>query len=299
VSYCEILDVIRISGISNQIINESVGTGDGSIKDFSLDNDNVIDDSETIYLNGTEKTRDTHYTINNDNGTISFMSPPGQSVLVTAKYKYFPDTVDLTNNDITDFIAQADAEIDNWTGKKFTDSNSATEYFSGRAEKIQATDSVPEGQYFSETEEDKYVLMLTNYPVQTITSLTFLKDDGTTDDTLVENTDFQFWDYGKIQLITSSIPTGRGKKKVKVVYTHGYSTVPVIVKRLSAIMATIMAFVNITGGSFEDITSYTLGPKSVNVGDHSIKITKTIETLEKMKAQLLNEIGREFRMVVI
>jgi hypothetical protein len=288
-----------LSGISNQVLNESVGTGDATVKSFSLDNDNVVDNSETIYLSGTAKVRDIDYTINNDKGTIEFSSAPIQNAAITAKYKYFPDTVDLTNDDIEDFITQADAEIENWTGKKYTDSNSATEYFSGRAEKIQATDSVPEGQFFSETEEDKYVLMLSNYPIQTITSLQFLKDDGTVDDTLVENTDFQFWDYGKVQLITSSIPTGRGKKKVKIVYTHGYSSVPAIVKRLSAVMASIIAFTNLTGGSFDEITSYSLGPKSVSVGEPYMNMRAAIERLETMKASLLNQIGREFRMVVI
>lgn len=298
-TYCTVLDVVRISGISNQILNESVGTGDASETEFTLNNPNIVEDSEIIYLNGTAKTRDTDYTINNNTGTITFMTAPATGVAITVKYKFFPDTVDLDNDDMNDFITQADAEIENWTGKKFTNANEVIEYFEGRKQKIQATDSVEEGQYYSESFEDKYVIMLSNYPVLSITSLEFIGDDLAVDDTLTENTDFHWFDYGKITLITSSKPEGPGKKRIKVTYTYGYTEVPAIVKRLSAVMASIMAFVNLTGGSYDEITSYTLGPKSVSVGEPYMNMRAAIEKLEVMKTQLLNEIGREFRMVVI
>jgi len=298
-TYSTILDVARISGISNQVLDENVGTGGASETEFTLNNPNVVDDSEVIYLDGIAKTRDTDYTINNNTGVITFITAPTTGVVITAKYKYFPDTVDLDNDDITDFIAQADAEIENWTGKKFTNANLATEYFEGRKQKIQATDSVEEGQYYSESFEDKYVVILSNYPVLSITSVEFLNDDLTASDTLTENEDYHWYDYGKITLITTSKPEGPGKKKIKVTYTYGYASVPTIVKRLSAVMASIIAFVNLTGGSYDEITSYTLGPKSVSVGEPYMNMRAAIERLEAMKAQLLNEIGREFRMVVI
>lgn len=298
--YSTVLDVARISGISNQIINESVGTGDGSTKAFSLDNKNVVENSETVYVKGIAKTRDTDYAINFNNGTISIHSPPALNDTITADYKYFPDTVDLTNDDIDAFIEQADTEIENWTGKKFSNANTVTEWFPGRSEKIAATDSVEEGQYFSESFEDKYVIMLSNYPVQSVTSLEFMDDDGTTvDETLVENTDYHVWDYGKIVLITSSIPKGKGKRKVKIVYTYGYTSVPTVVAKLSAVMAAILAFVNLTGGSFDEITSYTLGPKSVGVGEPYMNMRAAMVKLEELKKNLMNQIGREFRMVVI
>lgn len=299
-AYCTVLDAIRISGIFNQTLNEAVGTGDGSETSFTFDNDNIVKTSEKVYVAGTLQTRDTDYSINNETGVITFLStPPGNSEAVTAHYKYYPDSVDFTNDDVEDLISDADAEIDNWTGKSFENGTTQTDYFEGRGEKVMASDQVETGQFYTESFEDKYVLLLTKYPVQSITSLQFLEDDGTVDETLTENTDFHSWENGKIQLITSSIPAGKGKKKVKVTYTYGYSSVPRLVKRLSATLTAIMMFVNLTGGSFDEITSYTLGPKSVAVGEPYMNMREAIKRLEEQKAMLLKQVGREVRTAVI
>jgi len=303
-SYCTVLDVVKLSGIGTQIINESVGTGDGITTSFSLDNQNVVENSETVYVAGTAKTRNENYTINFNTGAIVFLtgSIPSSGQAITAHYKYLPDSIDITNSDMEDFIDDADAEIENWTGKKFTDSNSYIEYFEGRSEKVTASGGAEadEGQYWSETFEDKYVIILSKYPVQSITSVLFLNDDGTTDDTLTEaDEDFHWWDYGKIQLISSSIPIGKGKKKIKVTYTYGYSEVPRLVKRLSSVLSSIIVFANLTGGSFDEITSYSLGPKSVSVGEPMFNLREAIIRLEQMKNNLLNQIGRDIRMCII
>lgn len=298
--YCTVLDVIRKSGIYNQVINEAVGTGDAQADEFPLENNNLIRNSETIYLDGTAQTRDTNYNINFRTGVITFLSTPGDGVAITATYKYFSDTVDLTNEDIDEFIADADVEINEWTGKIFTESGEVTETFEGRKQKIKATDSVSEGQHYSESFEDKYVLILPNYPVLSVSKIELLDDDGTVDDTLDETEpDYHWWDHGKIQLITTSIPAGPGKKKVKVYYTYGYASVPRLIKSLSAVIAAIMAFVNLTGGSYDEITSYTLGPKSVSVGEPYMNMREAIKRLTERKERLLNQVGREFRTVVI
>jgi len=48
----------------------------------------ILEDSEKVYVNGTLKTRDTHYTMNYTTGNITFMSAPGQGANVTATYLY-------------------------------------------------------------------------------------------------------------------------------------------------------------------------------------------------------------------
>jgi len=207
---------------------------------------------------------------------------------------------ELTNDMITSFIEEADALIENWTGKIWRE-ETITEYFPGRAEKITSTDSVSRGQYYEETEEDKYVIILSNYPVVSITSLQYLDDDGTVNDTLTEDDDFHVWlDTGKIRIFTSSIPVGVDKKKVKVVYVHGITTsVPKTVRELSATIAAIQCFTNLTGGSFDDITTYTLGPLSVGVGEPYMNMRAAIRELERKRDYLLNAIGRKIRTVVI
>jgi len=298
--YSTVLDVARLSGIYSQILNEAVGTGDGSATAFTLDESNVVKDSETVYVAGVAKTQGTDYNINNEAGTITFLLPPAQGAAITANYKYFPDSVDITNDDVEEVIQDADAEIEEWTGKKWTDANAYTEYFEGRSEKQTTAQAGEESQYSTETWDERYVLLLTKYPVQGVSKIEFLDDDGTVDDTLTEaNEDYHWWSNGKIQLIGNSIPVGKGKKKVKVTYTYGASSVPRNIKNLSAAIAGIIIFVNLTGGSFDEITSYTLGPKSVSVGEPYMNMREAINKLEQMRDRILNQIGRDFRTVVI
>jgi len=298
-NYSTVLDVVRLTGIFNGVVNESVGTGDGTTANFSLDNDNIVDDSETVYVNNTEKAQGTDYTINNSSGVITFLLKPAQGQTITANYKYFSDNANITNEDIDSLIEDADVEIDNWTGKTWSNANSQTDYFPGRAEKITAENSKTYGQYHSETQDEQYVILLTKYPVQSITTLQFLDDDGTVSDTLVENTDYHYWSSGKIQLIGNTIPVGLGKKKVKVVYTYGTTSVPRNVKTLSSALTGIMVLCSMTGGAFHDVKSFTLGPKSVSFEDTSITLSKCLEKLENIRDRILDELGRELRQVVI
>jgi hypothetical protein len=298
-SYSAILDCVRLTGIFNSVINESVGTGDAIVASFSLDNDNIVDDSETVYVSNVAKTQGVDYTINNSSGVITFLSVPAAGATITANYKYFSDNANISNDDITSMIQDADAEIDNWTGKTWTNANSQTDYFPGRAEKISVQGSRTYGQYHTETQDEQYVILLTKYPVQSVTSLQFLDDDGTVSDTLVENTDFHYWSSGKIQLIGNTIPVGLGKKKVKVVYTYGTTSVPRNVKTLSAALTGIMVLCGMTGGSFHDIKSFTLGPKTVAFEDTNITLSKCLEKLENIRDRILDELGRELRQTVV
>jgi hypothetical protein len=298
-SYSVVLDVARLTGIFNSVVNESVGTGDAIVASFSLDNDNIVDDSETVYVNNVATTQGTDYNINNSSGVITFLSVPASGTVITANYKYFSDNANITNEDIISMIQDADVEIDSWTGKTWSNANSQTDYFPGKAEKISVQGNKDYGQYHTETQDEQYVIILTKYPVQSITSLVFLNDDGTVADTMVENTDFHYWPDGKIQLIGNKLPVGIGKKKVKVVYTYGTITVPRNVKTLSAALTGIMVLCGMTGGSFHDVKSYTLGPKSVSFEDTNITLSKCLEKMENIRDRILDELGRELRQVVI
>jgi hypothetical protein len=298
-SYSTVLDCARLAGIFNQITNESIGTGDASTKSFSLDKANIVEASETIYVDNTLKTRGVDYNINNYSGGITFLTAPALSAAIVANYKYFPDSINISNDDINSMILDADSEIEDWTGKKWTNANSYTEYQSGRAKKITVQGSQEYGQFSSETQDEKYVIILSKYPVQSITSLQFLKDDGTVDQTLTENKDFHWWPSGKIQLITNTIPEGQDKKKIKIVYTYGFDSVPRNVKTLSACITGIMVLVGLTGGAFDDVRNYTLGPKTITVEDVNVTVTAALKGLEDMRDRLFNQVGREVRQVII
>jgi len=70
------------------ITGESVGTGDGTTKTFTLANLPVRYHSETIYIDGSAQTRDTDYTIDYGTGEITFTSPPASGASITADYTH-------------------------------------------------------------------------------------------------------------------------------------------------------------------------------------------------------------------
>lgn len=65
--------------------NEAVGTGDGVTDTFALDNKPVVEDSETVYLDGVPTTA---YEMNYPLGTIEFDTAPDVGVEITADYTY-------------------------------------------------------------------------------------------------------------------------------------------------------------------------------------------------------------------
>lgn len=76
--------VLRIS--KTAITGENVGTGDGTTTTFTLDYPPVLYHSETIYIDGAAKTRDTDYTIDYETGEITFTSAPASGASITADY---------------------------------------------------------------------------------------------------------------------------------------------------------------------------------------------------------------------
>ena len=73
---------------NNVITGEDLGTGDGSNKDFYTDYAPVVTESETVYVNGTAKTRGTDYTIDYETGKITFGTAPAAGDDVTADYTF-------------------------------------------------------------------------------------------------------------------------------------------------------------------------------------------------------------------
>lgn len=78
--------IIKVSDIARSFPNERVGTGDGSTTIFYLLYFPVKADSQTVYIDGVEKTETTHYTIDDDMGRITFVSAPASSEVITADY---------------------------------------------------------------------------------------------------------------------------------------------------------------------------------------------------------------------
>lgn len=75
------------------VVDEVVGTGDGSTTVFTLDNTGVVTDSEDVYVDGNLQSKNAElyaadYSIDYVTGTITFTVPPDIEALVTASYNH-------------------------------------------------------------------------------------------------------------------------------------------------------------------------------------------------------------------
>lgn len=84
------LDYIRlILSIPHRLaLAEGLGDGDGANKKFKTQLVPIIDGSQTVRVDGTEKTVVTHYTIDNDLGLVTFLAAPADGEAVDADYRW-------------------------------------------------------------------------------------------------------------------------------------------------------------------------------------------------------------------
>ena len=115
------------------VSNESVGTGNGSTKEFQLDNSNIDCDNITITVGGVAKTIDKDYFLS-PSGKITFVEAPGSGEAIVASYRYYPVVLEITGfhawsveisaetHDITDFTSGGTGArkfvggLTSWTG---------------------------------------------------------------------------------------------------------------------------------------------------------------------------------------
>ncbi|MHA1383230.1 MAG: hypothetical protein ACTSR3_05695 [Candidatus Helarchaeota archaeon] len=201
-----------------KVRNEVVGTGNGVNTSFSLDHDNVVSGSETIY---TDSTIVADYSIDLDDGELTLTA--SDNSVVTADYSY----ADIPDSHVQEILERADAELTESTGRTFTTS-STSEY-------IDVEDST----------QDEYFLL--NYPVITISSLQTNTSSSVTDtpswrtltqglgnDFLANTEDLK---VGKFRFI-DNFPN-KGKDRIKVTYTYGLTGSDLaLVKELATLLAT-------------------------------------------------------------
>jgi len=111
-----------------RITAEAVGTGDGTTVKFGpLAEQFPIEDSETIYVAGTEKIRNVDYTLNYETGYITFSTAakPALSAAITADYW---TNVFCSNNRVIDAIKRAEDEVNRKLRRTFYPPVQITEY---------------------------------------------------------------------------------------------------------------------------------------------------------------------------
>lgn len=201
-----------------KVRSEAVGTGNGVTSTWSLDFDNVITDSTTVYQAGVEVT--TSYTIDLDDGDISGLTASSGSA-VTADYSYS----DIPDTHIQEVLNEADELLYSSTGRIFA-TTTTTEYLN--------VEDVNQDEYF-----------LKHWPAITISYLAMNQESevdtpdwssstqGLGNDFLTNDEDLL---NGRFRII-DNFPANKGKDMIKVTYSHGYATTPYRAKELATLLS--------------------------------------------------------------
>lgn len=102
---------------------------------------------------------------------------------------------------------------------------------------------------------------------------------------------------GIVKFMDIEIPNG--SNNVRVDYTYGQATTPGYITELAILIAAIKAYVNLSGGSYDDATSYTLGSKSVTIGEVYVNIREVIDQYKKRVKEILDMVGRRTDLLAI
>lgn len=202
----------------------------------------------------------------------------------------------------TDIIQDAETEVEELCGKKFTNGTTITEYL-----------STPRQDVFNNSRTN---IQTSLYPVQSISSFNLQDINGSITTSFAALTGasitagtFQTNDYwlevAREGLSNSVLPNGRvvlktqtiapGFNNVYIVYTYGYATVPNVIRDLAACLAGIRAWTNFLGGNYNRLNNYSIPQQTVSKGDFYQRGAQNIQQLNDEANRILDRVGRKAR----
>lgn len=125
-----------------------------------------------------------------------------------------------------------------------------------------------------------------NYTTDPIVATMTINDSVST---ILEPRQLLFRSNGILNFIGATIPDGQ--QNVRVDYCYGETTTPAYIEELTILIASLQAYINLSGGSYDDATSYTLGSKSVTIGEVYVNIREVITQFKKRIQEIINMIG--------
>jgi len=132
-----VFSVAKRANILLQVVDENVGTGNNSEKDFDLDKDNVITGTLTLSHSSsgdqndfTELTETTHYTVDLPSGRIRLTSDGVSEVGTDTIYASYYYLAKLSEEQVSQFISVAEKRLEALTGMVWS-STTFIEYFDG------------------------------------------------------------------------------------------------------------------------------------------------------------------------
>lgn len=115
--------------------------------------------------------------------------------------------------------------------------------------------------------------------------------------TILEPRQIEWKRDGRIVIKGSSIPEGRNN--IRIDYQYGEATTPDYITQLSTLLASVSVFIGISGGSYDDATSYTLGSKAVTIGEAWVNIQNVLKEIRAEINDILKDIGKRANLEVI
>lgn len=296
-TYCSTpLEVAQISGIGIAIQLEELGTGDGANRSFDTENPNILQDSYTVYYGESGNNSNqlsileegTDYQIAIDDGRI-YLFESGVTKLSTnllyISYTYSPQQ---SNTVLVNYLTKAGVEVEKITGNYWGSPKQSIEYFDGYTSGYPQTDK-PYGNQIENLPE--FELKNKGVSVSTTPTVEFLDFTGSVSGD-VDSTYVQWDEDGRILVGPYTIPNG--KRNVKITYTHGYDETPELIQELCALVSGLMALVNISGGSYKDVSTYTLGRKTFSIGQVYVNIESSIKQMNARIESILDMVGRNY-----
>ena len=107
--------------------------------------------------------------------------------------------------------------------------------------------------------------------------------------------DIDYDSEGGLYFIGDTLPDGT--KNTRVDYRIGAETVPQLVQDATTILTAIRGFIAISGGSYDSISTYSVGSLSVSVGEQYVNIREELMQLKDRYKEILKKLGKRHDMV--
>jgi hypothetical protein len=91
----------------------------------------------------------------------------------------------------------------------------------------------------------------------------------------------------------------QGVNNIRVDYQYGTVTTPTYITDLAVSIAALDAYISLSGGSYDDATSYTLGSKSVTIGEVYVNIREVISQFRKRIEDVYKLVGKRAYIATI
>ena len=301
IAYATTKQVLDLIGLSNNINHETLGTGNNSNLDFNIENENVVASSYTLYYGAsgsnsfTDLTEEEDYTIDKEKGKILLTTTGRGKIGTKVLYIKYVWCEVFTDTEVSNQITFADAELNLMTDRKWdtvTDFTQSLDY----TEIIDKSDySIYETSESRDTEKSpKNYINVDFKPLKSVTKIEFYDKNGDEITAAELNStnypnEWEWYDYGRI--VFKDYEPSTGLKQIKVTGTYGKTTTPSQITELSCWLTGLRLYMNLSGGSYNDVTSYTLGGISISVGEPYINIREFMVQANKRIEQLRVWIG--------